>query len=123
MNSLGGDEKRQREESRRTQLHQESLTRPLQRAAIESAEVTRQMTSSQLAGLPDGAKLPPKTKEHIEKAGATVFLNHLGGLGRSSNNPMEDVSSLDNLGFGKDVVFSGDNRGLSNVHFRIPQNI
>ena len=53
----GEEEKRQREESRRTQLHQENLTRTLQRAAIEAAEVTIQMTSSQLAGLPDGAEL------------------------------------------------------------------
>ena len=106
------EEKRHREESRRTQLHQENLTRTLQRASIEAAEVTRQMTSSQLAGLPDGAELPPKSKEHIEKAGTTVFLNHLGGLVRPSNNPMKDVT-LEDLGFGKEVVFSGDNRGLS----------
>ena len=110
------EEKRLREESRRTQLHQENLTRTLQRAAIESAEVTRQMTSSQLAALPDGAELSPKTREHIEKAGATVFLNHLGGMGKPSSNPMKDVS-LDDLGFGKDVVFSGDNRGLTVTEF------
>ena len=48
----------------------------------------------------------------MEKARTTVFLNHLGEPGHPSNNPMKEVS-LEDLGFGKDVVFYGDNRVLS----------
>ena len=110
------EERREREELKRTELHQANLTRTLQKASIEAHEVTKQMTSSQLAQLPPGSELPQKSKDHIEKAGTTVFLNHLGTLSRPGNNPMKDVS-LEDLGFGKDVTFSGDNRGLSIKQF------
>ena len=110
------EERREREELKRTELHQANLTRTLQKASIEAHEVTKQMTSSQLAQLPPGSELSQKSKDHIEKAGSTVFLNHLGTLSRPGNNPMKDVS-LEDLGFGKDVTFSGDNRGLSIKQF------
>ena len=110
------EERRRREEMKLTQINYERSHYAAAKASIEAAEAEEILSSRHLANLKPGEELSARQKESIAKHGDVVFTQHYQGLTRTSAVPQKEMS-LEQRGFGPEVVFTGDPRGLDVKEF------
>ena len=110
------EERREREEMKLTQMNHQRSHYAASKAAIEADEAEKILGSRHLSNLKPGEQLSQRQKESIAKHGDTVFTNHYQGLTKTTPVPQKEMT-LEQRGFGPEIVFTGDPRGMDVKEF------
>ena len=110
------EERREREEMKLTQLNHQRSHYAAAKASIEADEAEKILGSRHMSNLKPGEQLSQRQKESIAKHGDAVFTSHYQGLTKTTPVPQKEMT-LEQRGFGPEVVFSGDPRGMDVKEF------